>query len=132
AALTSLGLQIHGEDRLKYAGLFIATGLVILLALLGWSDAARTAIPAALLANLVVGVLQVTNEVAIVALFTVASALGALWLARICRNDLVVLALIVVVVVAYLLVYTGRPEWAAVTPLGPDQNLRYWGIGDQI
>jgi hypothetical protein len=25
-----------------------------------------------------------------------------------------------------------RPEWAAVTPLGPDQNLRFWGIGDQI
>jgi hypothetical protein len=132
AKLSSLGSQIHGEDRLKYAGLFIVAGLVILLALLGWTDAARTAIPAALLANLVVGVLQVTNEVAICALFTAASALGALWLARVCRNDLALLGLIVLVLVAYLLVYTGRPEWGAVTPLGPDQNLRYWGIGDQI
>ncbi len=79
-----------------------------------------------------VGVLQVTNEVAIVALFTTASVLGALWLARVCRNDLALLGLIVLVLVAYVLVYTGRPEWAAVTPLGPDQNLRYWGIGDQI
>jgi hypothetical protein len=130
--ITSLNAQIHGEDRLKYAGLFIVAGLVILLALLGWSGAARTAIPAALLANLVVGALQVTNEVAIVTVFTVASALGALLLARVCRDDLALLGLIVVVLLAYLFVYTGRPEWAAVTPLGPDQNLRFWGIGDQI
>jgi hypothetical protein len=34
--------------------------------------------------------------------------------------------------VAYLAVFVSRPEWAAVTPLGPDQNLRFWGIGDQI
>lgn len=132
AALSSLGAQIHGEDRLKYAGVFIVAGIVILLALLGWTAAARAAIPAALLANLVVGVLQVTNEVAITALFTTASVLGALWLARVCRNDLALLGLIVLVLVAYVLVYTGRPEWGAVTPLGPDQNLRYWGIGDQI
>jgi hypothetical protein len=130
--LSSLNAQIHGEDRLKYAGLFIVAGLVILLALVGWSTAARAAIPAALLANLVVGVLQVTNEVAMVAVFTVASALGALWLARVCRDELALLGLIVFVLLAYLLVYSGRPEWAAVTPLGPDQNLRYWGIGDQI
>lgn len=132
ADLTRLDSQIHGEDRLKYAGLFIAAGLVILLALLGWGAAARTAIPAALLANLVVGALHVTNEVAIVAVFTVASALGALLLARVCRDELALLALIVFVLLVYLLVYAGRPELAAVTPLGPDQNLRYWGIGDQI
>jgi hypothetical protein len=131
ADLSRLDAQIHGEDRLKYAGLFIAAAIVILFALLGWS-AARTAIPAALLANLLVGALHVTNEVAIVAVFTVASLLGALWLARVCRNDLALLGLIVVVLLSYLLVFARRPEWAAITPLGPDQNLRFWGIGDQI
>jgi hypothetical protein len=131
AQLDRLGAQIHGEERLKYAALFIAVGIVILLALLGWT-AARTAIPAALLANLALGAFQVTNEVAIVAVFTVASALGALWLARVCRDDLALLGLIVLVLLTYLLVFVKRPEWAAVTPLGPDQNLRYWGIGDQI
>jgi hypothetical protein len=105
---------------------------VILLALLGWSAAARTAIPAALLANLAVGALQITNEVAIVAVFTVLSALGALWLARVCRNDLGLLGLVVGVLLVYLVVFAKRPELAAVTPLGPDQNLRFWGIGDQI
>ena len=132
AHLARLGSQIHGEERLKYAGLFIAVGIVILLALLGWTAAARTAIPAALLANLALGAFHVTNEVAIVALFTVASAVGALALARVCRDDLKLLGLIVGVLLAYLFVFAKRPEWAAVTPLGPDQNLRYWGIGDQI
>jgi hypothetical protein len=131
AAVERLGAQIHGEDRLKYAGLFIVVAVLILLALLGW-PAARTVIPAALLANLVLGVLHVTNEVGIVALFTVATVLGALLLARICREDLALLGWIVVVLVAYVVVFARRPEWAAVTPLGPDQNLRFWGIGDQI
>lgn len=126
-----LDAQIHGEDRLKYAGLFIAAGAVILFALLGWG-ATRTAIPAALLTNLLLGALHVANEVAICAVFVAATALGALWLARACRDDLRLLGLIVVVLLAYLLVFAKRPEWAAVTPLGPDQNLRFWGIGDQI
>jgi hypothetical protein len=129
--LTSLSEEIHSNDRLKYAGLFVVVGFSILLALLGWT-AARTAIPAALLANLCVGMLHITNEVAIVAVFTVTMVLGALWLARICRDDLSLLSLIAGVVLLYGLVYAARPEWAAVTPLGPDQNLRFWGIGDQI
>jgi hypothetical protein len=131
AELSRLDAQIHGEDRLKYAGVFIVAGIVILFALLGWS-AARTAIPAALLANLVLGTLQVTNEVAICALFTAATVLGALLLARVCRDSLALLGLIVAVLLAYMLVFAARPGWAAITPLGPDQNLRFWGIGDQI
>lgn len=131
AYLSRLGAQIHSEDRLKYAGVFIAAAIVILFALLGWS-AARTAIPAALLANLALGVLHVTNEVAIVAVFTAATAVGALWLARVCRDDLAFLGLVVGVLLTYMLMFATRPGWAAITPLGPDQDLRFWGIGDQI
>jgi hypothetical protein len=131
AYLSRLEAQIHGEDRLKYAGVFIVAGIVILFALLGLS-AARTAIPAALFANLVLGMLHVTNEVAICAIFTTATALGALWLARYCRDGLALLGLIVAVLLAYGLIFAIRPGWAAITPLGPDQNLRFWGIGDQI
>ena len=131
AYLSRLSAQIHGEDRLKYAGMFIVVAIVLLFAFLRWG-AARTALPAALLANLAFGALQITNEVAIVVLFTAASALGALWLARVCRDGLALLALIVAVLVAYIVIFATRPGWAAITPLGPDQNLRFWGIGDQI
>src|SRR5262249_41203541 len=68
----------------------------------------------------------------IVAVFTVTMVLGALWLARICRDDLALLGLIAGVLLVYGYIFAVRPEWAAVTPLGPDQNLRFWGIGDQI
>jgi hypothetical protein len=131
AVLSRLNGQIHGEDRLKYAGVFIVAGIVILFALLGWG-AARTAIPAALLANLVLGALQVTNEVTICAIFTAATVVGALWLAPLCRDSLALLGLIVAVLLVYMLLFTTRPGWPAITPLGPDQNLRFWGIGDQI
>jgi len=131
ADLSRLDAQIHGEDRLKYAGVFIVAAIVILFALLGWS-AARTAIPAALFANLILGALQVTNEVAICAIFTAATLVGALWLARVCRDSLALLGLTVAVLLAYTFLFATRPGWAAITPLGPDQNLRFWGIGDQI
>lgn len=131
AQLSRLGSQIHGEDRLKYAGVFIVAGIVILFALLG-ASAARTAIPAALLANLVLGTLQVTNEVAICAILTAATFVAALWLARICRDGLALLGLIVAVLLVYMVLFATRPAWVAITPLGPDQNLRFWGIGDQI
>jgi hypothetical protein len=131
ADLSRLDAQIHGEDRLKYAGVFVAAAIAILFALLAWS-AARTAIPAALFANLVLGALHVTNEVAIMAIFTAATFAAAVWLARVCRDDLALLGLIVAVLLTYGLIFVTRPEWAAMTPLGPDQNLRFWGIGDQI
>lgn len=131
ADLSLLDAQIHSEDRLKYAGILIVAGIMVLLALLGWS-AARTAIPAALLANLVLGALQVTNEVAICAIFTAATVAGALVLARLCRGSFALLGLIVAVLLVYMSMYATRPGWAAITPLGPDQNLRFWGIGDQI
>jgi hypothetical protein len=131
AKVERLDAQIHGEDRLKYAGLLIVVGLVILLALLG-HNAARTAIPAALVANIAVGALPISNEVAIVAVFTTATVVGALWLGRICRNDLALLGVIVGVLALYVFVFAKQPALAAVTPLGPDQNLRFWGIGDQI
>ncbi len=131
AALAGLGRQVHGEGRLKYAGLFIVTGLLILLSLLGWR-AAATAVPASLLANLLLGITHVSNEVGIVALFTVVTVAATLWLGRLCRGDGGLLALILGTVALYVLVFTTRPEWAAITPLGPDQNQRFWGIGNQM
>jgi hypothetical protein len=130
-ATDRLQTQIHGEEQLKYGALLFVVGLLIALALLGWG-AARTAIPAALLANLFVGVLHVTNEISIAVVFAILTVAGALMLARICRNDFVLLGLISLTLLAYVAAFARHPAYAAVTPLGPDQNLRFWGIGDQI
>ncbi len=131
ATLSGLGSQIHANNRLKFAALFILAGLLLLLALLGLR-AAATAVPAALLVNLALGVGHVSNEILLVAAVSAGTALLALWLARVCRSDLSLLALYGGVVGLYALVMVTRPEWQAINPLGPTQNSRFWGIGNQM
>jgi hypothetical protein len=129
--LTSLDRQIHANNRLKFAALFVVAGALLLFALLGLR-AAATAVPAALLTSVALGVAQVSNEVAIMAVLTIGTLLGALWLAHACRGDGGLLALYAGVVFLLAFLFVERPEWAAITPLGPTQNQRFWGIGNQV
>ncbi|HZT52968.1 MAG TPA: hypothetical protein VE995_01140, partial [Gaiellaceae bacterium] len=131
ADLARLDKQIRSENRLKFPALFIVAGALALLGLLRLR-AALTAIPAALLTNLALGMAHVSNEVAIVALLTAGMLVAAFWLDRLCGDDDRLLALILGVVGVYMLVFATRPEWAAITPLGPTQNQRFWGIGNQL
>jgi hypothetical protein len=129
--LASLDRQIHANNRLKFAALFVIAGALLLFALLGFR-AAATAVPAALLTSVALGVAQVSNEVAIMAVLTVGTLLGGLWLAHACRGDGALLALYAGVVLLLAFLFVVRPEWAAITPLGPTQNQRFWGIGNQV
>jgi hypothetical protein len=131
ARLASLGQEIHANNRLKYAALFIAAALLLLLALLGLR-AAVTAVPAALLVNLGLGVTQVSNEVLLVAGISAGTALLAFALARVCRSDDALLLLYGGVVFLYAVTMVARPEWQAINPFGPTQNSRFWGIGNQV
>jgi hypothetical protein len=104
---------------------------MLALALLGLR-AAVTAIPAALLVNLALGVTQVSNEVLLCAAISAGTVLVALELARLCRSESALFALYGGVVALYAYVMVTRPEWQAVTLFGPTQNSRFWGIGNQI
>ena len=106
-------------------------GSCSLSALLG-VRAAVTAVPAALLVNLALGVAQVSNEVLLVAAVSAGTALLAFGLARLCRSDDALLALYGGVVALYAAAMVTHPEWQAVNPFGPTQNSRFWGIGNQI
>jgi hypothetical protein len=129
--LAHLDRQIGANNRLKFAVLFILAGLMLLLALFGLR-AAATAVPAALLVNLLLGIGQVSNEVLLCAGISAGTALLALALARLCRGDNGLLALYAGVVALYALVMVKRPEWQAINPFGPTQNSRFWGIGNQV
>ena len=131
AEITSLNHQIHANNRLKFAALLVVAGFALFFLLLR-SRAAVTAIPAALVTSLALGISQVSNEIAIMAVLSLGTFLGALWLARVCRDDLKLLALFVGVLLLHLLLLARRPEWVAITPLGPTQNSRFWGIGNQL
>ena len=131
AELSRLDRAIGANNRLKFPALFILAGLLLILALLGLR-AALTAVPAALLVNLALGISQVSNEVLLCAALSAGTALVAFALARYCRSDSALLALYGGVVALYAYVMVTRPEWQAVNPFGPTQNSRFWGIGNQI
>jgi hypothetical protein len=129
--LSRLGHAIGSNNRLKFAALFILAGVLLALALLGLR-AAVTAVPAALLVNLALGIGQVSNEVALCAAISAGTVLVAFALSRLCRGEGALLALYGGIVALYALVMLRRPEWQAVNPFGPTQNSRFWGIGNQI
>jgi len=129
--LSRLGHAIGSNNRLKFAVLFILAGVLLALALLGLR-AAVTAVPAALLVNLALGMAQVSNEVLLCAAVSAGTVLLALALERLCRGETALLALYGGVVALYAFVMFARPEWQAVNPFGPTQNSRFWGIGNQV
>ncbi|HTZ07120.1 MAG TPA: hypothetical protein VMB53_15395 [Gaiellaceae bacterium] len=131
AAVASLNRQIHANNRLKFAALLVAAGFALFFLLLR-SRAAITVIPAVLLGSLGLAIAQVTNEILIMTVLSLACFLGGLWLARVCKDDLRLLALFVGVLLLHMLLLARRPEWVAVSPLGPTQNTRFWGIGNQL
>jgi len=131
ASLSSLDRQIHANNWLKLPALIIVACAIALLAAVR-PRAATTAVPAALLASIALGAAQVTSEPLLVALLLAGTFGGGLWLARVCRTDGRLLALIVAVVLVHLVLLAKRPEWVALTPLGPTQNSRFWGIGNQL
>jgi hypothetical protein len=129
--LSRLGNAIGANNRLKFPVLFILAGVMLALALLGLR-AAVTAVPAALLVNLALGMGQVSNEVFLCAAISAGTVLVALALSRLCRSESALLALYGGVVALYAFVMVTRPEWQAVNPFGPTQNSRFWGIGNQV
>jgi hypothetical protein len=129
--LSSLGHAIDSNNRLKFPVLFILAGVMLALALLGLR-AAVTAVPAALLVNLALGIGQVSNEVLLCAAVSAGTVLVALALERVCRSESALLALYGGVVALYAVAMIRRPEWQAVNPFGPTQNSRFWGFGNQV
>ena len=131
ASLSSLDRQIHANNRLKLPALIVVACAILLLAAVR-PRAATTSVLAALLASIALGAAQVTSEPLILALLLAGTLGGGVWLARVCRTDGHLLALIVAVLVVHIVLFAKRPEWVAITPLGPTQNSRFWGIGNQL
>jgi hypothetical protein len=129
--LHRLDRAIGANNRLKFPAMFILAGVLLALALLGLR-AAVTAVPAALLVNLALGMGQFSNEVFLCAAMSAGTVALAFVLERVCRKESALLALYGGVVALYAVVMVTRPEWQAVNPLGPTQNSRFWGIGNQV
>lgn len=130
-SLRRLDARIHANNRLKLPALIVLACLLALLAAVG-SRMALTAVPAALIVNVGLGAAALTNEVVILTIVIVATIVGGFWLARVCRTDSRSLTLFLGVLLLYLYLLTARPTWIALTPFGPTQNSRFWGLGNQL
>ena len=123
--------QIHANDRLKLPTLIIIACSLVLLAAVR-PRAALPAVLAALVMNLVAGGTQVASEPLLVAMMLVGTIGGGLALVNLCSGERRLLAAVLAVLGAYLVLLVLRPDWVAITPLGPTQNSRFWGIGNQL
>ena len=130
-SVEQLNDQIHANNRLKLPMLIIIAGALMLLMLVR-PRAAVPAILAVLLTSLVAGALNLANETLLVAMVVLGTIGGGLLLARFCRDDRRLLVAIVVVLLTHVVLLVVHPDWVAVTPLGPTQNSRFWGIGNQL
>jgi hypothetical protein len=130
-ALVHLDRQIHSNNRLKFAYLIVIAAFVSLLAIVRPS-AAMPALCASLLASLGLGASGVANEVALMAGIVIATFFGGLLLSRVCRSETALLALFLGVLLVHMVLLAYRPTWVALSPLGPTQNSRFWGVGNQL
>jgi hypothetical protein len=129
--LQHLDRQIHSNNRLKFAALMVIAGFCAFFALL-WPIAALPALATSLLGSLALGALGVTNEVLIMTVVSLSAFLGGLALSRFFRSESALFALVLGVLLIHLVLLIYRPTWVALSPLGPTQNSRFWGVGNQL
>ncbi len=123
--------QIGANDRLKMTTMIILACTLVLLAVI-LPSAALPAVLAALAVNLVAGAAHVANEPLLVAMMFLGAILGGVLIARLCTVERQLLAAILAILLVYAVLMALRPAWVAITPLGPTQNARFWGIGNQL
>lgn len=131
AALERLDRQVHANDRLKMPTLIIIALVMGLLACIR-PRLALPAVLASLVTSLVAGALAIANEPLLIALMVIGTLVGGWAIASGASSDGRLLAAIIVVLALHCALLILRPAWVAITPLGPTQNSRFWGIGNQL
>jgi hypothetical protein len=131
AELRSLDALIEEKNEVHLAATILVCGLVLALALLV-PAAAVPGLGAALLANLVLGLAGASAAWLVLVVLGLAVALGGPLLAALLRAPLALGACLAAVVGAYLLALGLDGAAVALSPLGPTQNSRYFGLSNLL
>ncbi|MGI8606459.1 MAG: hypothetical protein ACR2L0_04800 [Gaiellaceae bacterium] len=127
AAALSLEARIAGHRDARLPASLLAAGVALALAL-SLRRGGVYAFAAGLLVNLALGITGVTDPwVATVAL-GLGTALGALGLAAVARSTTALGAVLVAVLAAYLASMAADPTTVALSPFGPGQAGRFYGV----
>jgi hypothetical protein len=119
----------HNDARIPATLLLVA--VVIALALL----VPRAALPALVLglaANLGLGLAGVTGAWPSMLLIGLSAAAGGLVLARSLRSRLALAGLCAAVIAAYLVAFAVDGPGVALSPFGPSQNARFYGLSNLL
>jgi hypothetical protein len=104
---------------------------IVLLALT-LPRAAVLAFPAALAANLILGAAGISDELAVAALFVLSTACAAPLLAEFLRSRAAIALACAAVVAGYFVAFAVDGSWLALSPLGPTQNARFYGLSNLL
>jgi hypothetical protein len=129
--LRDLDDRIDENNGVRLPATILVCALVLGLALFS-PAAAVPGLAAALLANLALGLAGVSAFWTVMAVFAVAVLFGGPLLASFLRTHVALGALLVSVVAAYLLVLGIDGPSAALSPFGPTQNSRYFGLSNLL
>ncbi len=128
ATLAALDERIddHNDSRVP-AGL--AAGIILVALALLWPRAGLLGFGAALVANLALGLANVSSFWPTVLVIALAAASGWL-LARVMRSDLAIGLFLAGIVASYLVALGVDGSDVALSPFGPSQNSRFYGLSN--
>ena len=129
--LRTLDRRISENNDSRLPATLLAAGLILLLAFI-WSRAALLGFATGLAANLVLGVAGVSEPWIVLVVIGLAVAVGAPALALVLRSGMTVGLALVAVLAAYLVVLGLDGPSVALSPFGPTQNARFYGISNLL
>jgi hypothetical protein len=131
AELRELDDRIDDNGTSRKPAAALATGFVLVYALT-FPAAAVLGLAAVLVANVVLGGAAVSEPWLVLLTLGLAAAVGGPLLARSLRSRAAVGAALVAVVAAYLIAMLVDQSWVALSPLGPTQNARFYGLSNLL
>jgi hypothetical protein len=129
--LLELDDRIDENNGVRLPATILVCALVIALAVLV-PAAAVPAFAAALLANLVLGIAGVSGFWAVLVVLGLAVGVGGPLLAGLLRSPAALGGLLVAVLAAYLVAFGIDGSTVALSPFGPTQNSRYFGLSNLL
>lgn len=131
AELRALDERIDELNGVRLPATLVVCALVVALALLR-PAAAVPALASALLANLLLGVVGASGFWTVLVVLGLAVALGGPLLARALATPFALGLLLAGVLAAYLLAFGIDGTTVALSPFGPTQNSRYYGLSNLL
>ncbi len=131
ARLRDLDGRIDENNSTRELGSLLVWVLICVLAAL-LPRSAVLAFPCALAANLLLGAAGISDSVAVVSIFVLSVACAAPLVALVARSPDAVGLLCAASLVGYLVAFAVDGRWVALSPLGPTQNARFYGLSNLL